>query len=579
MDKHNWYYRFLADTDWLNSHHGDIDNALWNFMLEITENTGVVYGLDVSERGAGANFSVDVGSGVAYDTYGRRILNNATTNVPFAQDVNGNNIEVLNPGNERIVSIYAYYHTTDSSPAIDGFGNTVFEITAEDVEFRLYQGAEALAGAAVPAPNPGDGGVLLAHATISFGDITVNNPQIDTSVKEELTILGFSGFVHDTGNETIDGDWSFNNGSTITFYSDNGVTQTIHIDGSNGNITTIGTVDGVDISNHDHSGPGQGGTVDHGDLTSIGVYTHATIDSHINDASIHFTVPSIDHGSISGLGDDDHPQYTHKDQSETITQIWLHNANIDMAGGALVDGVDVGSHNHTGGSNGPVLDHGNLTGLGDDDHPQYAAIAQNETINGSWTFNNPVVGQNPTIASHLATKAYVDANAGVSDHGALSGLGDDDHTQYLHLNKGGQTLQQSLAVAGGATIDGINISIHTHSFSLGRSFGVYGKQTQNIETDDILTIGGFTASDMPVWGICQIDMTQGGGGFDSDNKAWIGGPGQQVFNGNVSPTSPSYNGGTSNWEFRVRQRAGNESIVCAYNRSVIECSDNTGGPS
>lgn len=46
----------------------------------------------------------------------------------------------------------------------------------------------------------------------------------------------------------------------------------------------------------------------------------------------------------------------------------------------------------------------------------------------------------------------------VKDHGELLGLGDDDHTQYLHLNKAGQTLQQNLAVSDGVTIDGRDIS-------------------------------------------------------------------------------------------------------------------------
>jgi len=40
------------------------------------------------------------------------------------------------------------------------------------------------------------------------------------------------------------------------------------------------------------------------------------------------------------------------------------------------------------------IDHGSISGLGDDDHPQYAALAQNETITGSWTFDNPLLLNN-----------------------------------------------------------------------------------------------------------------------------------------------------------------------------------------
>lgn len=75
------------------------------------------------------------------------------------------------------------------------------------------------------------------------------------------------------------------------------------------NIGNVGLVDGVDVSTHDHSGAGQGGTVDHTDLSSIGTNSHAAIDTHIADATIHFTEGSIDHGNIAGLGDDDHVQY------------------------------------------------------------------------------------------------------------------------------------------------------------------------------------------------------------------------------------------------------------------------------
>ena len=49
------------------------------------------------------------------------------------------------------------------------------------------------------------------------------------------------------------------------------------------------------------------------------------------------------------------------------------------------------------------------------------------------------------------------------DHGGLAGLADDDHTQYLKLDKTGQTLSQNLAVSAGVTVDGVDISAFTGS--------------------------------------------------------------------------------------------------------------------
>lgn len=57
-----------------------------------------------------------------------------------------------------------------------------------------------------------------------------------------------------------------------------------------------------------------------------------------------------------------------------------------------------------------VSDHGALTGLGDDDHPQYLTTARHDTP-----------------ARHGAT---------VVDHGSIGGLADDDHPQYLTNARG-----------------------------------------------------------------------------------------------------------------------------------------------
>jgi hypothetical protein len=54
-------------------------------------------------------------------------------------------------------------------------------------------------------------------------------------------------------------------------------------------------------------------------------------------------------------------------------------------------------------------------------------------VGGDIDMNNNKITEvgTPTISSDAATKGYVDDNSGVSDHGALTGLSDDDHPQYF----------------------------------------------------------------------------------------------------------------------------------------------------
>lgn len=74
--------------------------------------------------------------------------------------------------------------------------------------------------------------------------------------------------------------------------------------------------------------------------------------------------------------------------------------------------------------------------------------ARYDAADGSITFNKLSQG----------TIDYIDASGGgggVSDHGALTGLGDDDHTQYL-LADGTRTLAGDLTVTG--TVDGRDVA-------------------------------------------------------------------------------------------------------------------------
>ena len=65
-------------------------------------------------------------------------------------------------------------------------------------------------------------------------------------------------------------------------------------------------------------------------------------------------------------------------------------------------------------ASGTVGDHGSLTGLGDDDHSQYLK----DKANG---------GTAAEIPAHTHASS---AEAGTIDHGALTGRADNDHEQY-----------------------------------------------------------------------------------------------------------------------------------------------------
>jgi len=117
-------------------------------------------------------------------------------------------------------------------------------------------------------------------------------------------------------------------------------------------------------------------TTDHTALSNIGTNTHAQIDTHIADGTTHFTEGSIDHGSIAGLSDDDHPQYA------LITTGVVPPAStpsregliyVDTAADTIY--ISKGTASSADWEQVDGADHGALTGLADDDHGQYALLS------------------------------------------------------------------------------------------------------------------------------------------------------------------------------------------------------------
>lgn len=186
-----------------------------------------------------------------------------------------------------------------------------------------------------------------------------------------------------------------------------------------------------------------------------------------------------DHGALAGLLDDDHPQYLLLSGDAVRNPV---TGTIDVSDGYLVltnttdvnqiptpasgqiafdsddgyllfyDGtswIQITDENTSG-----VTDHGGLSGLLDDDHPQYLLLDGDKV-------RNPVTGGIDISDGYLVLPNYADPTTQIptpdigdiaydtddgyvvvydganwvniadgGDHGTLSGLGDDDHSQY-----------------------------------------------------------------------------------------------------------------------------------------------------
>lgn len=226
------------------------------------------------------------------------------------------------------------------------------------------------------------------------------------------------------------------------------------------------------------------------------------------------------HSALTGLSVDDHPQYLNNVRGDARYQpldVVLSNTtaafttadetkldsittmtgatSVAVGGSGLVPAPIAGEEGHflrgdgtwqiVSGGGGGVSDHGALTGLGDDDHTQYhtdargdlrySALAHTHTgtyqpldpvltaTTASFTLADeaklaalvntpPMMGATstlPGIAGYVPTPVAGDETkfltgagtwagqvGGITDHGALTGLADDDHSQYHNDARG-----------------------------------------------------------------------------------------------------------------------------------------------
>jgi len=170
-----------------------------------------------------------------------------------------------------------------------------------------------------------------------------------------------------------------------------------------------------------------------------------------------FSPAAVDHGAFSGLGDDDHTQYHTAGRADTWlgtksttnliegSNLYFTNERAQDAVGSILTGTstirwvydDAGNtiSAHASPANIPHNALSNLTT--GDPHTQYQLRSEKGANNGypgldSSGFVSPLkLGSAPATGKVLfANNTWASPGGGVTDHGALIGLGDDDHTQY-----------------------------------------------------------------------------------------------------------------------------------------------------
>lgn len=206
-------------------------------------------------------------------------------------------------------------------------------------------------------------------------------------------------------------------------------------------------------------------------------YTEAEIDALLLGYSL--VGHAHDHGTLTGLSDDDHTQYHNDARGDARYSLLGHtHAAGDIVSGqlALARGGTNADLSATGGASqvlkqasaGAAITVGQLAPLDLSGWPANAAgaLTNDGAGNLSWVAGGggytdeqaqDAVG---TILTDSATIDF-DYNDGLNtitatviqsglDHGSIGGLGDDDHTQYLLID-GTRAMTGTLDVVGGAT--------------------------------------------------------------------------------------------------------------------------------
>jgi len=118
------------------------------------------------------------------------------------------------------------------------------------------------------------------------------------------------------------------------------------------------------------------------------------------------------------------------------------------------------------------------------------------------------------------------SGGGVTDHGLLTGLTDDDHPQYL-LASGARALAGNLAVNAGATIDGVDISAHAANADAHHARVYAADASMTVNTGQGISVAGaFAGAGLALsGGIASVNVAAAQGtGMTGDTVAVVPAP-------------------------------------------------------
>lgn len=169
---------------------------------------------------------------------------------------------------------------------------------------------------------------------------------------------------------------------------------------------------------------------------------YTTTDFNLSDGSLIVLDSGIDHGSLSGLSDNDHPQYIGQGilplgSIPNLTGSYLPQGNLPLGSltsvipqgvipaGSLINSLPQG-----------ILPVGSIPSL------IGSYLPQGQLITGSLPNNIIISGSIIAAYGSITTNIYAGSfvgygglltglSTGVTDHGSLTGLDDDDHPQYM----------------------------------------------------------------------------------------------------------------------------------------------------